>query len=92
MLNRWNKHWDYKIIGIKDLLTDEELSSEEIRELGNKVSKLIRKFIPESVIEGDYTLEDIIFNFECCNDIEEFNGWLEELYNWGDTNKTCWIG
>jgi hypothetical protein len=47
-------------------------------------------------------LEEIVNEFEyCCEDVEEFDGILERLYDWADTplptpkgemqRKMCWV-
>ncbi len=68
-----------------------------ISEKGKKLATLLRikvfKHCPD-----DWQLEEIIESFECITgcpgeftETEEFNGWLEELYDWADRDHRLWI-
>lgn len=73
-----------------------------IEKKGKLVSREIRKTFPSNwfdLTDEDYNeeLDDIaeafenITGFDNVSPVEEFDGWMEELYNFGDQNKTAWI-
>ncbi len=93
-------NWRYKLElkKFKDQYENEEITIEVMsKKVIQKINEIVWK-------EGDETyksyLDDIIDEFEICNDEDDFNNALESLYNWGDIELTktwpptrlCWIG
>ena len=74
--------WKCKI-RIKDLLTNKDLSPEEIKELGKKVAARLR-------LQKLFDDEVIIEEFENVDDQDEFNSILEDLYDYCDAVR-IWV-
>jgi len=90
-------HWLHKL-DLKDIWNkyNEEMT---IQEIGKEVSKRIKELeCYEAQID---ILEEIAEGFKYVEDVEEFDNWMNELYDWGDIqigkkpgiiqNKMCWI-
>jgi hypothetical protein len=60
--------------------------------LGHAVSGLIKndKKLYEKY-KDDETFTSILDQFEKISDIDDFDGTLDRLYSWGDSNKKCWV-
>lgn len=56
--------------------------------LGTEIARLIKS---QPWYEDYYELEQIVMEFEDVEDVEDFDIAMEELYDWGDFDKTCWI-
>ena len=74
--------WKGKV-RIKGLLTNEDLSSEKIKELGKKVAARLR-------LQKLFDDEVIIEEFENVDDQDEFNSILEDLYDYCDAVR-IWV-
>lgn len=96
--------WD-RTIRVKDLLTGESnLEPKEIAEKGKEVVKRIKMSVPKDWYElgddMDWELEDIINGLDSISEeddpeegifaLEEFNGFLDQLYDWADGSRV-WI-
>ena len=91
----------------KDLKEQYENEEITITQLGEGMAKRLRDFAglhlrTKSDEDYKYDLEQIADQFECCDDEENFDDTLNDLYDWGDTeysesgsimkNRLCWIG
>ena len=74
--------WKCKV-RIKDLLTNKDLSPEEIKELGKKVAARLR-------LQKLFDDEEIIENFENVDDQDEFNSILDDMYSYCDLVR-IWV-
>lgn len=96
--------WDHTI-RIKDLLDDDNLNAEQIEARGKQVADRIRAGTPKKWREMgddfDFELDEMLAAFDSIKLIEEdeteedllteFNGWLDQLYDWAD-GRRVWIG
>lgn len=92
--------WDHTV-KFKDLLSLETPSPAEISEKGKLVASRIEKGIPKAWIEPgeemDFELEDVLLGLkwivteddpkEGLIAIEEFNGYLDQFYDWADGRR-----
>lgn len=75
-----------------------------IQELAGVVAKKLRGIVPFKVEDIESKRLDLVAEFEWLakspdSDREDFDFWMEELYDWGDTRldnewngkKVCWI-
>jgi len=92
------------IHGVWELTKDkdeDEITFEETSKLCDCVITGLKKIKP---LNDEDKIDNLIIEFEelkeNCNPdyykenreaVEEFNYLMEELYDWGDTNKRCWI-
>lgn len=85
-------------LDLKDLWVAKEKEIITIQDLGTEVSKRIKKL--KCYKKEIDILEEIAYNFSNVLDVEDFDGILSELYDWGDmlidhkgimANKMCWI-
>ncbi|MHC4180735.1 MAG: hypothetical protein ACYSWU_24815 [Planctomycetota bacterium] len=75
---------------LKDIWTWWETAKEQShpQELGRRVAERIRK---QPWFEDYDELDDFAGQFELVEDIDEFDDVLEELYDWADVDKRCWV-
>ena len=79
--------WTYKVMGIKDIIQDDSLDTET---KGKKIAKTIRASRwGRSLEEGD-TLFSVLENLEETLGDEDFNNWLDEIYDMADADR-AWI-
>jgi hypothetical protein len=94
--------WD-GTIKLKDLLSNDDLDIDQIIALGKSVAARIRIGAPKKWQnmgeDFDFNLDDIIRGFDSLfidengtkkDLLAEFNGWMEELYDWSDRAR-IWI-
>ena len=85
---------------LKDLWKAMDKNEITIQQLAKQVAKRIRRL--KCYKANEEILEELAYNFENCEeDVEEFDNWLSELYDFGDTptgdyngtiaDKLCWI-
>ena len=80
--------WTFKVMGIRDILQDDSLDRTAV---GAKVAKTIRASRwGRSLEEGD-SLFSALENLEDTLDDEDFNYWLDEIYDMADADR-AWIG
>ena len=90
--------WKYKL-NFSKFFHDDDFS---IEQKGKLVAFSMRKTFPKSWLNWkhdnyDEELDNIIdafdniTGFDDTSPVQEFDGWLEELYNWADDNHKCWI-
>lgn len=86
-------NWKHSI-NVAEWWKDEEVP---IEEKGRRLATLLRLKVFKDCPD-DWELEEIIESFECISGcpgeftaVEEFDGWLEELYNWADRGHRLWI-
>lgn len=97
-------NWRNKL-KVKDIINDDNLSIEEKAiEIAKRIRVLATKWSEENPIREE--IMDIADDFESVEpNVEEFDGCLERLYDWGDTvvrtrpqdnpniiSRMCWIG
>ena len=77
---------------------EEEWNKVKKDEIGIKefIALLIPKLERINKVEDDPSLENIISEFEMLSEMnlvetEEFDYWWNELYDWCDVCKLCWI-
>ena len=83
--------WKYRITGVSDITqrepeddeTWDDLATRSARDVANliKNSRALARLKKE---DEHHELEQNIADFECCTDLEDFNGNLEYLYDIGD--------
>jgi len=81
------KKWKYRL-ELKDLWDKRNGGEITIQQMGKEISKRIKN-LPCYKQEED--LEIISDDFEFIEDIDNFDNVLEQLYNWADYDKKCWI-
>lgn len=92
-------NWKYRL-NLKDLWESREAEEISLKEMGMRITERIKKLPCYKKYEDE--LEDIAMNFKCINeDVEEFDGALEKLYDWADCplvtrrgemqRKLCWV-
>jgi hypothetical protein len=83
--------WTHKI-NIKQFLSDDD-SDEALRVAREGVANELRKLyshFPEDDYQGD-ELRDLVHDIARAETVEEFNEWLDPLYDWADWNLV-WLG
>lgn len=96
-MSKWVNRLD-----LKDLWKTREEGNLTIQELGKAVADRIRKSKFYKLKIHEEALREIVLDFEgCSEDVEKFDGILEQLYDWADTplttplgqmqRKMCWI-
>lgn len=70
-------------IYIKELLTNDDLSDVQVKELGKEVAGRLR-------LQKLFENEEIIENFENADDQGEFNSIMEDLYDYCDVVR-IWV-
>lgn len=86
--------WRFKI-EIGDLInrSGERLSSDELNDIAAKLVERLLSQIPEDSRAWDEELESIVMDLrEPQFDVDEFDGLLSRLYDWGDAGKRLWVG
>ena len=83
--------WEYRITGVTAIILREpnydETRDERATRSATDVANLIKNSQALAQLKKEdehHELEQKIADFECCTDLEEFNGNLEELYDIGD--------
>ena len=83
--------WEYRITGVGAIVLREPEDNETEDDLATRSAKDVANLIKNSQAfaylkkeDEHHELEQKIADFECCTDLEEFNGNLEELYDIGD--------
>lgn len=75
-------NWRHKL-KIKDIIENDESIENKKIEMAKRIKLFSKTWSEDNPIRME--LEDIADNFEAVeNNITEFDGCLEELYNWGD--------
>ena len=83
--------WKYRITGVSAITQREPVDNETWDDLATRSADDMANLIKNSQAlaqlkkEDDHReLEQIIADFECCTDLEEFNGNIEDLYDIGN--------
>ena len=83
--------WKYRITGVSAITQREPEDNETWDDLATRSAEDVANLIKNSQAlaqlkneDEHHELEQKIAGFECCTDLEEFNGNLEELYDIGD--------
>jgi hypothetical protein len=80
--------WQYRI-DLTKIWREYEHGGISVETAGRKVAEELKRFKTSAEISGYLldTLNELISNFEtCCDDEEEFNFIMQDLYDWGDTD------
>jgi len=85
----FTKDWSYEI-SFKDIFDLYRAKEIEPTELGKLVAKRILGHPIYKIFQNQ--LDPIISGFEDIRDIDDFDSCMEDLYDWADRNKRCWIG
>jgi len=81
-------NWEYHI-DLKAVWKEYEDEKINVETAGKKVAEVLKNFKMTAEINNYLldTLSEIICNFDnCCDDEEEFNDIMQDLYDWGDTD------
>ena len=88
------QNWKARI-KIGDLHGQHERGEMAITEVAIHLADRLAKYRDEQFTEEAdewYELDDIIEWFRCdVSDVEDYDGTLEELYNWADEGKRLWL-
>lgn len=83
--------WKYRIKGVQEIIEREPEDNETWDDVATRSAEDMAKLIKNSRAlaqlkkeDEHHELEQKIADFECCTDLEEFNGNMEELYDIGD--------
>ena len=83
--------WEYRITGVGVIELREPNDNETLDDLATRSAKDVANLIKNSQAlaqlkkeDEHHELEQKIADFECCTDLEEFNGNMEELYDIDD--------
>jgi hypothetical protein len=92
--NPLGKVWDNKIM-LSDIFHSETMSFTEQRDA--VVTRLRAMPLYQRRVEGSVVLKehdrlvDVIESLAQSDDEEEFNSYMDDLYDWGDEGKRLWI-
>lgn len=82
--------WQHRI-SLKDI-HDHYHKHDDIKHCGKMLAERLRELRPK--LADGYSrrrLEELAGNFEKVQDVEEYDDYLRELYNWADSGRRCAI-
>lgn len=89
---RWEHRWNEVKRILRDYEDEEEITDEIAAEAGERIGKFLLKKVDG--IADEYEggiLQDIAESIRDSSDVEDFDYYLGDLYNWADANRV-WLG